>query len=61
MISTDVMPAEPSPSEGSMGFNFKQLVPSRERYLISWNPNILFVMDTRKMRLGGWCVCVPRA
>ena len=54
IISTDTEPTEPEPSDGPMGYHFKRLLLTKGRYLLSWTPTMLFVIDTRKMRLGGW-------
>jgi len=54
IVSTDSEPSEPAPSDGPMGYHFKQLLLAKDRYLLSWTPTMLFVIDTRKARLGGW-------
>lgn len=54
IVSTDSEPSEPTPSEGPMGYHFKRILLAKDRYLLSWTPTMLFVIDTRKMRLGGW-------
>eukprot|EP00039_Didymoeca_costata_P005450 m.81748 g.81748 ORF g.81748 m.81748 type:complete len:766 (+) comp12826_c0_seq2:161-2458(+) len=45
---------EPKESDGPMGYHFPYLDLVRDRYLLSWNSSMLFVIDTHKTRLGGW-------
>jgi hypothetical protein len=56
IISADTHSSEASPSEGAIGYHFKKMLLAKDRYLLSWTPSRIFIVDTRKMRLGGWYV-----
>lgn len=48
--------AESMPSQGSLSTNFGQLVPVREKYLLSWSRDRIVLIDPGKARLIGWYV-----
>lgn len=42
------------PSEGPQATNFAQLVPVRDKYLLSWTRDRIVLIDPGKARLVGW-------
>jgi hypothetical protein len=42
------------PSEGPLATNFAQLVPVRDKYLLSWSKDRIVLIDPEKARLVGW-------
>mmetsp|Transcript_21511 Transcript_21511/g.63988 ORF Transcript_21511/g.63988 Transcript_21511/m.63988 type:complete len:824 (+) Transcript_21511:98-2569(+) len=46
--------ATSSPSDGPQSVNFTQLIPVREKYLLSWSRDRIVLVDPGKARLIGW-------